>query len=389
MKKPSKPTPSGAAKAARRSVKPRRPAFRVDGVPVLSAMEEHRLKQENTALRRELQDAVAARVLDENFEQFVRRYLERKVTVPAWTRPPARERRHEVIPVACFSDWHLDEVVRPEEIQHKNGYNRQVAEVRLELYFQNLIKVLTRYLSPGFRFPGLVFPMLGDNFSGFIHEELKQTNADVIFGSLLHWLPRMAAGLRLLADVFGQVWVPVVVGNHGRNTRKPIMKMRARDNLDWLFAHLLRRELENAGETRVQFCISDGQKLQFSVYHTRFLASHGDEAKGGSGIAGMLSPQLIAMSRMKKTYDFDLWLLGHWHYQAAYRSIRVNGSGKGYDEYAAISNFDFQVPLQDCFLVAPRQAGHLGVIADWPIMCQSPDEPWVRDRAPAQPFQVK
>lgn len=284
--------------------------------------------------------------------------------------------------MTLFSDWHFDEVVKAEEVQYRNEYNREIAERRLKRYVEGVCKVATSYVH-GFRYPGIVVGMLGDIFSGNIHEELRATNADKIMGSILHWLDPMAAGLATLAECFGQVYVVSVVGNHGRNTIKPIAKGRVRDNFDWLFARLLEKVMARspAGK-RVHWLIGEAQKQPFSLYDTRFIASHGDEARGGSGIAGMLSPQLIAAARMRKTYDFDIWLLGHWHYLSAYRGIRVNGSGKGWDEYAQVSNFDLQAPCQDFFLVAP----HAGVIAGWPIFCDPPSAAGAGQRKGESPW---
>jgi len=342
---------------------------------------ETKLRQENAELRAQLETALRARVLDEDYESFVTTALRAKVRrQPDWTLR-AGTAWHTVMPVANFSDWHLDEVVRPEEIQQRNGYNRDIAERRLKFYFTNLVKVAHHYVK-GFNYPGLVMNFLGDNFSGFIHEELRRTNGSTMMESLLHWLGPVADGLQLLAGSFGRVWVTGVVGNHGRYDKKPIAKMRAHENFDWLFMQLLKKVLAERGEKRVEFLISNGQKLRFSIFDTRVITSHGDECKGGSGIAGMLSPQLIAFSRMKKTFEFDQWWIGHWHQLGAYRGIRVNGSGKGYDEYAAINNFDFQVPMQDFFLVAPR----VGIITSWPIHCQLPDEPWSKPTGKHAPF---
>ncbi len=346
----------------------------------------HRIKVENRDLRKQLDTALQSRQLDRNYESFVTACLSAPRKPPRWTEARAAAKRkgnHEVVPVTNFSDWHLDETVRPEEVQHKNGYNRQIAERRLKLYFDNVTKVARNYVS-GFSYPGIVVNMLGDNFSGNIHEELKRTNAATMMASLLHWIDPVKAGLLKLERDFGAVWINGVVGNHGRNSIKPIAKFRAQDNFDWLFMHLLRRELELSGAKNIHWNIAEGHKTQFSIFDTKFIASHGDECKGGSGIAGMLSPQLIAFARMKKKYDFDIWLLGHWHQLGAYRGIRVNGAGKGYDEYAEISNFDFQPPCQDFFLVAPRH----GVIASWPIFVQCPDEPWAAKPTTAKPFSV-
>ena len=332
-----------------------------------------KLKAENTELHHQLDAALKGRVLDEAYEDFVTKALHSssQIVQPKWTTTPSKSRKHLVMPVASFSDWHLDEVVRPEEIQHKNGYNRQIALKRLEFYTHNVCMVARDFIK-GFEFPGIVVNMLGDNFSGFIHDELRRTNADTMMGSLLFWVGPVVTMLETCAKEFGKVYVPGVVGNHGRHDKKPLAKMRAQENFDWLFMHMVRTVLEQKGEKRVQFEISNGQKLRFNVFDTRVIISHGDECKGGSGIAGMLSPQLIAYARMKKTYEFDQWWIGHWHHLSAYRGIRVNGAGKGYDEYAAIMNFDYQVPLQDFFLIAP---GH-GTVASWPIHCMCPDEPW-------------
>jgi hypothetical protein len=344
---------------------------------------EEKLKQEIKELQHQLDAALQSRILDENYEAFVTKALRANVKIPSWTKYTRDTKKHTVMPVANFSDWHLDEVVRPEEIQNKNGYNRRIAERRLKFYFENVCKVAHSYVS-GFNYPGIVVNMLGDNFSGFIHEELRRTNADTIMGSLLYWIGPVTAGLEMLADAFGRVWVTGVVGNHGRYDKKPVAKMRAQENFDWLFMHMIKTVLAQKGETRIEWLISNGQKLQFSILDTRIITSHGDECKGGSGIAGMLSPQLIAFSRMKKTYEFDQWWFGHWHNLAAYRGMRCNGTGKGFDEFASLMNFDYQPPLQDFFLVAPR----VGVTASWPIHCQLPDEPWAKKKKMHVPFEA-
>ena len=136
----------------------------------------------------------------------------------------------------------LDEVVTPAEIGHVNAYSRKIAEQRLQAVFTNTVEVCRRYWS-GIAYDGIVCALAGDMFSGDIHEELTQTNEDTMLGSVLHWADHLAAGLVLLADEFGKVHVPVVVGNHGRRTRKPRAKFRARDNFDWFLGHLLARML--------------------------------------------------------------------------------------------------------------------------------------------------
>lgn len=340
---------------------------------------EHRLREEIRDLKGQLKEALDQKYADATYQAFVGSALRSMPAMPpAWTMTRRGSARREVLPVVCFSDWHFDEVVRPEEVQFRNGYNRVIAGQRLKVFIEAVCRVLRDYVK-GFTYPGLLMPWLGDNFSGDIHEELRITNADTLLSGVVHWMGPVAAGLRRLADEFGSVHIPVVVGNHGRNTLKPIAKRRAKSNFDWLFAHLVKLSLEQAGEKRITWTIPESQKVIVPAMDLKLLLSHGDEARGGSGIAGMLSPQLIQYARMKKTWIFDQWVLGHWHHLSAYRGIRVNGSGKGYDEFATICNFDFQRPCQDCFLVAPKS----GVIASWPIFVDSEQEAWRKTAPPS------
>ncbi|WP_321471166.1 hypothetical protein [uncultured Paludibaculum sp.] len=337
------------------------------------AVQEHRLKLENKELKARLNATLDGVVADERYQQFIADVTSRRIIIPEWIGKPAGREKHEVMPSVSFSDWHLDEVVKPEQVQYKNAYNRAIAEVRLKNFFQNTTDICFKYLG-GFRYPGIVMPWLGDNFSGNIHEELRTTNADVLLSSLLYWIAPMASGLRHLADAFGKVYVPVVVGNHGRTTLKPIHKNRTRDNFDWLFAQMVAREV--AGDKRITFAISESPDFLYRVYNTTYLMTHGDQAKGGSGIAAQLSPLMIMVARKMKREKFDYLVCGHWHRLASFMKVRCNGSGKGYDEYAFNSNFEFEPPQQDLWLTDPRH----GVVGSVPVHVQSSQEAWVKTR---------
>ena len=58
-------------------------------------------------------------------------------------KPPTwlTKKRKKSTGVVCtiLSDTHFDEVVKPEEIQFRNEYNREIAVKRLEAYFQKII----------------------------------------------------------------------------------------------------------------------------------------------------------------------------------------------------------------------------------------------------------
>jgi hypothetical protein len=237
-----------------------------------------------------------------------------------------------------LTDTHFDEIVNPAEIHGINAYNREIAEMRLERLFRSTVKLARHYLA-GVQYDGVSLMLGGDIFSGNIHEELQRTNADTLFGSLMHWLGPMQAGIELLAREFGKVHVSGVPGNHGRQTRKPIMKQRAADNLDWLFYRLLERDMRR--DDRITWAIPFAPSVHVQVYSTRYYMEHGDNFRGGSGISGALAPLMLGTHRTSRQQTaagrpYDYMVLGHFH-QSIFlteQSLIVGSSLKGFDEFA-------------------------------------------------------
>lgn len=286
---------------------------------------------------------------------------------PKWLAKPKSKTGHRATLALLLSDTHFDEVVEPGEIHDLNRYDRKIAELRLQAWAQNSVKVARHHLA-GVNFDGVVLMLGGDMFSGDIHEELKETNADSILGSLLHWSEQLAAAIDLLVDTFGKVHVPVVPGNHGRTSRKPRAKLRARTNYDWLLGKLLERHYQP--DKRVSFQIGDSADQQFDVYGHGQLLTHGDQTRGGGGIGGIYPPIMRLRARkaqraMAIGRPFETLWMGHWHQLLTTPNLIVNGSLKGYDEYAAISNFEFEPPRQAFALITPEH----GITVQCPVFC--------------------
>jgi len=200
------------------------------------------------------------------------------------------------------------------------------------------------------------------------------TNEGTIVESIIHWVEPLVSGIRYLADNFRHVHIPCVVGNHGRRTRKPIAKNRAQDNFDWLFYHMLAMQLKD--DPRITWNISPAADCPFEIFHTKFLLTHGDQFRGGSGIAGAIHPWLLGNARKLKTYtgmgqSYDWLVQGHWHQLTlGVSGIITNGALKGLDEYAYVSNFPYEPPLQALWLVQPN----VGITGRWPIHVLGDDE---------------
>jgi hypothetical protein len=290
-----------------------------------------------------------------------------EIEPPRWLSP-AKPRASAATLVAMLSDTHFDEVVNPDEMEGLNAYNRTIAKLRLERWAKNVVKMARHYLA-GMKYDGLVLVLGGDIFSGDIHEELKDTNEATMLESCLYWSEQIAGAVGLLAEEFGRVQVVSVVGNHGRMSRKPRMKQRVVTNFDWLLAKMVERYF--ADDRRVSFVVPTSPDAWIQIYGHGHLITHGDQVHGGGGIGGIYPP--IMRMRAKKEHKYlqtgqnfrTLWL-GHWHSYLSTPHLIINGSLKGWDEFAAIMGFGFEPPQQALAIVTPER----NITVQAPIFCQ-------------------
>jgi len=274
-----------------------------------------------------------------------------------------------------LSDLHLDEEIAPEQVLGANKFNRQIAEQRLRKLLTRVIRVARDYVA-GVDIDGVVVFAVGDNISGNIHQELRETNHGTVMESVVHWTPLEAAFIEGLADEFKKVHVICTPGNHDRNSMKPVMKNRSQDSFDWIIFHWMKSLF--AGDKRITWDISAAADARIEIGGATFLATHGDQFRGGSGIAGMLSPLMIGVNRKTRRetrlgFGFDWMVMGHWHQYWVGKGLIVNSALKGYDEYAFINNFEPEPPSQTLFVVNHT----FGVTAGYPIfVCDREEEGW-------------
>jgi hypothetical protein len=245
--------------------------------------------------------------------------------------------------------------VHPAQINGVNTFNLTIARRRLADTINSAVK-LARIISPKFDYPGIVIPLGGDMVSGNIHEELAATNEINTIPTVLDLWKCLASAIEQMADTFGAVFLPCVSGNHGRNTRKIWAKDRHHTSFDWMLYQILAKHF--AGDKRITFMIPDGSDASYSIYNTRYLLSHGDQFRGGDGMIGPLGP--ITRGDHKKRsrnsqidLSYDVMLIGHFHQYMHLTSLIVNGSLKGYDEYAYAGNFKFEQPQQALWITHP------------------------------------
>lgn len=323
-------------------------------------------------LTQELKQAREGAITAEAVREFMgTAHLEtEKLNIPQWVLDPRVTAEAPGVPNLMLSDLHWGEVVKPEQVNGVNEFNLDIARDRLQRVIRKSVHLL-RILDPQMRYPGIVVKLGGDMIGGDIHEELAATNEESIMPVLMDVYRHLTAAIRTLADVFGNVFVPCVSGNHDRNTKKTWHKDRNATSFGWLLYQLLSDKF--ADDERVKFYIPDSADALYRVYNTRMLLTHGDQFRAGDSIIGPIGP--IMRGDQKKNQrnsavnqGYDVMEFGHWHQRILTPRLMGNSSLKGYDEYAAFNNFRYEPPSQNLWTT------HADIGINWTmaVFCDPP-----------------
>lgn len=295
---------------------------------------------------------------------------ERTPEPPAWVAGRGGPNGSRGSPMTIWSDWHYSEVINPDEVGGVNDFNSRIAKRRVQKLVDTTTDLAFNHMGRAkASYPGIVVCLGGDMIGGDIHEELAITNDRTAHQSVNDLTDLLASALDNLAVRFGRVFVPCVVGNHGRATRKPRMKQRVYTNYDWSIYCNLERHFRR--EKHVQFMVPPESDARFNVFGHRYLLTHGDSmgVKGGDGIIGAIGPIMrgsmkIHNSEAEIGRDFDTLCVCHWHQYITLPGLIVNNSLKGYDEYARLQlRAKYSRPSQALWFSHPEH----GITAHWQV----------------------
>jgi hypothetical protein len=274
----------------------------------------------------------------------------------------------EVAAVLKLSDWHIGEVISPEETEGFGEFNWALAQERVRYIIQKFLTwIQTQRTS--YDIQDLYVFCEGDWVSGDIHDELLRTNEFPLPVQACNAGELLAQAISSLAPHFRKV-IMVEIGpdNHGRLVRKPQFKQKATNSMSYVVytvanAHLTKHE-------NVEFITTPGIKHVVDVVGVKFLLEHGDTVKAWMGIPfyglerergreaikrmqAMLDDQR-SLEKLEREIGFDYISCGHWHVPGIVSgNILINGSLSG------TSEFDHgcgrhALPTQVSFLVHPK-----------------------------------
>lgn len=298
--------------------------------------------------------------------------------VPGWVLGVRSKQSTHGVPTLFLSDFHMGEVIKPEQVFGINKFNMAIAEERIRLLVHNVLDVLTNHLKSDY--PGLVILLNGDFVSGSIHEELLITNEQPIMPVVVRTYGILIWLIEQLHGAFGNIQVFCCHGNHSRTFKRPIYKETALSSYDWLIYTLLDRYFQS--NNTVNFQIASGDDIQFKIYNHHYRMTHGGQFRGGQGFLGHIAPVTRGEIRKRSAAEsygmnYDTLLIGHFHTYGHFKRIISNGSLVGLSEYSMGNNFPYERPQQALWLTHPDN----GITFDVPIFCtkerQPKIEPWI------------
>ena len=274
---------------------------------------------------------------------------------PKAVRSAKRGKSRGVAVIVPANDWHVEETVDRDTVSGKNHFDLAIAEERIRRYYQKIPELIEwqNHLAPVIE---LWHPLLGDLITGYIHEELVETNSLSPTEACVFLQDMICGGIDFLRkETKLPVHIPTCVGNHGRTTPKKRIKSSCANSFEWLlYTTMARHYSSNPG---VNWMVGRGYHNTQEVMGRKVRFHHGDGLRYQGGVGGLSIPVNKSIAQWNKVEAVDLDVFGHWHTHLVNYPTWVScGCLIGYSAYSVEIKADFQHPTQ-AFIVLDRMYG--------------------------------
>jgi len=291
--------------------------------------------------------------------------LHDRANAAAWASPP-RITRGEAVAILLLSDLHLEEVVTPETVNGLNEFNPKIAEKRLKTVVDRWLKIVAGQYRSLSTVDECVVWLGGDLISGYIHDELVESNSLSPIEACVFAERLLEAAIRTIVEhgKFKKLTVICNDGNHDRTTHKVRAATRSKNAYSTLVYGHLRGRL--AEFKQIAWDIAKGQFSYLDILGRKFRFVHGDGVKFGGGVGGIAIPLNKAVEKWDKSIKADFTCLGHFHRWEYSRSGKwlINGCLPGATPYGL--QYGATEPMQTAMLVTRER----GVVDAKPIFAR-------------------
>jgi hypothetical protein len=300
-------------------------------------------------------EKITSRKYDEAREALERAERERDAVLkiqhysPFEIRPKLTSGKSESTVVVLASDWHVEEDVKKNAVNGLNEFNLVVARKRSEDFFKSTLR-LTQIFQKDTKIDTLVLALLGDFFSGNIHEDIAENNNLGAIPAVIFAEELIISGIEFLLEnsELGLV-IPCHAGNHGRITKDQRHATEMENSLETYMYHTIAKHF--AGNKRVRFIISESYVSYLPIYDFTVRFHHGHGMKYGGGVGGLFIPAYKAIARWNDGRRADIDCFGHFHQFRDGGSFICNGSLIGYNAYAVSKGISYEAPKQVMFVI--------------------------------------
>jgi hypothetical protein len=260
--------------------------------------------------------------------------------------PRPHKHHSRATPFMVFSDWHVEEEVKPQTVGGKNRFTLKIAEERATRIVQTGHK-LVEEVARDMKIEDVALFFLGDFITGNIHDENVE-NAQLGPIPAIHFAQDLLeSALRfLLANTPYRYTVYCKVGNHSRITRFVHASTEADNSLETAMYVGMARNFRQ--EERVRFVIEPSYFSLVKIQGVRVRYHHGHAVAYGGGVGGLHIPLRKAIKSWNETERADFDIMGHYHSFLEHTTYKymVNGSLIGYSAYAERVKAVMEPPVQ-------------------------------------------
>jgi hypothetical protein len=323
-----------------------------------AAREIAKLKGQVETLKR-----VAAAAEHERDEVMARgNYLEIIEGVVATQKLKREKFSGESAAILSLGDWHFEENVDPKTVNGLNRYNPKIATQRANTVFQKtaeLIDVACRKLTD---VDELVIDLGGDFITGYIHEELVESNWLSPTEACLAVQDILMSGIDFLVKELKpkRTVISASYGNHGRTTQKMRFSTGHKNSYEWMMYRMVERNFR--GRPKIEFRVADGYHNIIDVKGRSIRFHHGDAIKYKGGVGG---PTIPIMSKIKAWNEGlrapYMDVIHHLHQFLPHPKFLLNGSLIGTNAFTIRIAAPHQPPSQSLVLMS-RHRGNIMTI---------------------------
>jgi hypothetical protein len=258
-----------------------------------------------------------------------------------------------------LSDWHVGEVVKKPDTLGLNSFDKATFLRRIRVLLDEIrTQAFGDHAGSAedmeFPYAGLVLPLGGDFISGVDHPDLERTNELEVAESKNLAATVLSVIVSEMAELFPEVYVPCVVGNHGKISRFNSRDEAANRYDTEVYQEMMQLVERNLGiANNVKFDVFSGGEGTFSVNGRKYLLTHGNNLLAGDKTNFKTAVIKGAEKLHENLVKYDMLLVGHFHQYTVLDNIVINGSVKGFDYFAKSLNLKPQAPTQAMWVDHP------------------------------------